>query len=215
MLKFFSILIFTAANLTAIARGQATPIWEPPSIGVPFIPETEHPSGAQELVSEIAIGSFNVVLEKTLLEQVGTHFRAFTGHSGDAGESLDWVCLHGQNRIGQWILWIESGEIHGQTVGGFLLLQRTANDKLDSHCKSVENARISLPIPLSLGMSRAQVVAALGPPTSQSGSHLFYYHLNPEAGDAAETLTRVSTLYIRLNGRNEIDALQVWRTTSS
>jgi hypothetical protein len=220
MLKFFSLLIFTVANFTAIIYAQSKSIWEPPNLGVQSMAETEHPSGVQDLVSKIAIGSFNVVLEKTSLEHVGTHFSASIGHSGDAGESLEWVCLHGQDRLGQWILWIESGEIDGPAVGGFLLMRRSANNRLDNRCKPVDDGSISLPISLSLGMSRAQVVAALGPPTSQSGSHLFYYHHrvvkeNPKAGGAAEPSDLSNTLFIRLNSKNEVDAFQVWRTTTS
>lgn len=204
--------------VTAIANGQANPLWEPPRIGVQSI--VEQPTGALDLVSKITIGPFQVALEDTPLEEVGTHFSASIGHVGDAGESLAWVCLHGQDRIGQWVLWIESGEIHGPMCGGFLLMRRTANSQLDSRCKPVADGRISMPILVRLGMSRAQVVAALGPPTSQSGSHLFYYHhrivtLSPKAGVAPEPFDMNNTLYIRLNSGNKVDAFQVWRTTSS
>jgi hypothetical protein len=105
-------------------------------------------------------------------------------------------------------------------TGGFLLMRRTANDQLDSRCRPVGDGRISLPIPLRLGMSRAQVVAALGPPTSQSGRHVFYYHhrvvmRSPTAGTAPEPFDLTNTLYIRINSSGIVDAFQVWRTTSS
>jgi len=220
MRKRTLVVIICSALVTAVVHAQDKPLWEPPRIGVPSIAETAQPNHVQDLVSKITIGSFNVLLEDTPLEQVGTHFSATIGRSGDAGESLAWVCLHGQDRIGQWVLWIESGEIHGPMTGGFLLMRRTANNRLDSRCKPAGNGRISLPIPLSLGMSRAQVVAALGPPISPSGSHLFYYHhhvvrLSPKAGSAAEPFDLSNSLYIRLNSSNKVDAFQVWRTTTS
>jgi hypothetical protein len=99
-------------------------------------------------------------------------------------------------------------------------MRRTANNQLDSRCRAIEDGPISLQIPLRLGMSRDQVLAVLGTPTSKSKEHLFYYHhrvvmLRRKTGTVSEPFDLINMLYIRLNSSNTVDAFQVWRTTSS
>jgi hypothetical protein len=104
-------------------------------------------------------------------------------------------------------------------VGGFLLLRQNAGDQLDRRCVRVEGASISLPPPLRLGMSRAQVIAAMGTPTSHAAGRLIYYHhrlvmQTPNGKATPEPFDVSNTLYVRLRGE-AVDGLQVWRTTSS
>jgi hypothetical protein len=195
---------------------QAGLLWEPPKIWA----EASLPKATEsrDLVPRFGIGSLQVTLEKTPLAAVAAHFGAPSGRSGDASESLSWVCLQGQDQHGAWSLWVESGEIHGPTVGGFLLLRRSASDQLDSRCQRVDGA-IVLPIPIHLGMSRAQVISSLGPPASHTNARMVYHAeavvmITTQPGAAATRFDVSSILYFRLSG-DTVDGMQVWRTTSS
>ncbi len=213
-----SACLLTALLLAVPASSkQARRQWAPPTIWTGTdIPEA---TGAQDLVPYIGIGSFRVKLGTTLLADAASHFNAKIGYQGDASEALSWVCLQGGTRAGPWALWLESGEIDGPTIGGFLLLPRPGSGWLDHRCIPLRDAAISLPIPLQIGMSGAQVVAALGPPTSQSENHILYSHhlvvtLNPKGDTPGEPLDLDTDLYIRLDG-GVVAGFQVWRTTSS
>ncbi len=196
---------------------QAAPVWEPATLCSQAGPVK--PVGSRDLVPKFAIGSFQVVLEQTQLAAVAARFDSVVGRSGDASESLAWVCLQGHDEQGPWSLWVESDEIHGPAVGGLLLLRRAPTDRLDSRCRSIEAVAIDLPLPVRLGMPRAQALAALGPPASESETCVVYHHHTVmtavrKKGSPPVRVDVFSSLYLRFSG-DAIDGMQVWRTTDS
>jgi hypothetical protein len=151
------ISIIAYALLTTVAAlGNMKPQWEPP--GMRGRDVLAKPTVAEDLISIITIGSFQVILEQTHLDEASNRLGATIGHAGEGGESEAWVCLQGQDQNDPWALWLRSGDIDndidGPVIGGFLLLRRSANERLDSRCRQIKDDRISLPIPIRLGMSK-------------------------------------------------------------
>jgi hypothetical protein len=212
MPQHISLIAFALLTVVA-ALGDMKPRWEPPglwgrTVSVGF-------TVAKDMVPRITIGSFRVILEQTYLDEASTRLGSAIGHEGEGGEEEWWVCTQGQDEKIPWALWLRSGDIdngnNGRVFGGFTMLRRSANENLDSRCGR-SKGRVSLPIPLRLGMSREQVLSTLGPPTLQSEGFLFYSHhsiatVGPKLGDL------ISQLYIRLNG-NMVDGIGVWHFTS-
>jgi len=127
--------------------------------------------------------------------------------------------MQGRDKEVPWVLWIESGEIHGGAAGGFLLLRRAANKRLDDRCVRLGDTSVSVPIPLRLGMSKAQLRTRLGSPTAVSGTTRVYFHrrvvmLRSQAEPTLQPFDLCSALYVRLGG-NMVDGFEVWRTTTS
>ena len=177
MPQHISLITFVLLAVIA-ALGDMKPRWEPPG----FLGRTVSAgfTVAKDMVPSITIGSFHVILERTHLDEASNRLNAIIGHAGEMGEEESWVCVQGQDQNAPWALWLRSGDIDndidGKVIGGFLLLRRSANDSLDSRCGRAKDSRIAFPIPLRLGMSRTQVLAILGSPTSQSEKHMFYSH---------------------------------------
>jgi hypothetical protein len=145
------------------------PIWAPPSVKLP----SEWPQSTREepIITRITVAGFPIQLEHSRLDVLAKHLKVATGHQGDASASLAWLCLHGKDQGGLWGLWLTSGEIDGPMIGGFQLQRLTPGVALDSRCSSLSDSSrsIALPIPIHLGMTEAQVEAALGKPSSRYG----------------------------------------------
>jgi hypothetical protein len=71
------------------------------------------------MVKAIRISALNVELEETNMNQVLARFGGNFGTQGDAGDSLEWLCLSGHERDGPFDLWLKSGEMDAGTVGSF------------------------------------------------------------------------------------------------
>src|ERR1700746_579651 len=71
------------------------------------------------MLTKLDISDFTISLEKTELKAVQARFGGEIGHEGDASEYLAWLCLHGGDAAEHWVLWLESGETDGPTVGAF------------------------------------------------------------------------------------------------
>lgn len=152
------------------------PIWAPPSIESP--PEWPHSTIQKPMITGITVAGFPIRLEYTQLDVVAKRLKVATGHQGDASEFLAWLCLQGNDRQGPWGLWLTSSEIDGPMIGGFQLEHLTPGAALDSRCGSFNDPSrsISLPIPIQLGMTEAQVQAVLGKPSSRYGETSIYVH---------------------------------------
>jgi hypothetical protein len=205
----------TIAVLGLVAAGDV-PSWEPPVMWTESsLPE---PSGERDFVSRLNLGSLQVVLEQTMLADVSRRFGAPVGHRGDAGESVSWVCLLGQDEEGPWAVWLESGEIHGGAIGAFLLKRRAPAERFDSRCVELA-APVAIPLPIRLDMSRTEVVRLLGQPLAKSGRTEVYsgcqrVKLQPTGAHEAQDFDLCSSLYVRFKGEL-VEAFAVWRTTTS
>src|SRR5262245_32059116 len=111
---------------------------------------------SSELIPSIRIGDVEVVLDKTPIADVARRFNATRGHRGDASESLDWLCLTGRDTRDRWILWLESGEIHGGAIGAFQLRRLGESEPVDVRCRAVA-VNVQDPAALRLEMSRDDV----------------------------------------------------------
>lgn len=76
------------------------------------------------------------------------------------------------------MLWLESFEIDGPTIGGFQWQQLPADSKMDERCQPLrgDDASLRMPLALRLGMKEADVVAALGQPSKRNGNTVIYVH---------------------------------------
>jgi hypothetical protein len=193
-------------------------LWEPPSLGVGEV--APRATVRREMVRAVQVADRRVVLEETLLDDAAAHFGVTTGHSGDASESLDWACLTGADRAGTWILWLMSGEIDGDRVGGFQLRRLVVGERADSRCGVIRRqvVPVTIPTPLRLGLSRRELSTALGRPSSASGDLVQYWHKNEERrairGADPEPYTSSNGVAVLFH-EGVARAIQVWKSTGS
>lgn len=114
--------IYSASAQTVARPPQkhAPPVWAPQ-----FIWKFDHhalPKGTvpKEMIASLRLSGVTITLEgESELEALPARFGGEIGSQGDAADSLGWLCLHGSDAVGPWVLWLESGEIDGPYVGGF------------------------------------------------------------------------------------------------
>jgi hypothetical protein len=130
------------------------------------------------MIRGLNVAGWPIVLEETELIAAQKHFGGAIGGRGDAGEALAWLCLYWHDKRASWVLWLESFEINGPTIGGFRWQQLSANSKMDERCQPLrgDNASFSLPRALRLGMKEVAVVAMLGQPSLRNGDMVIYAH---------------------------------------
>lgn len=172
-------------------------------------------SVSTEPISRIQVGDVPVLLEQTSLPSVQAKLGGVIGHRGDAGESLHWLCY--RHVDGDWILWLMSGEIHGDTIGGFLLRELRPDAAVDPRCVSMDSS-LQLPGPVETKMSREAFVKALGAPTADRGDTIFYLHGNqgatlPDGRVDPDFVTYSSLIAIFSSG--QLTAIEVWRATAN
>jgi hypothetical protein len=171
--------LLTAALFGQNAGRQTLPhrvVWGPPNLELPStFPKA---SVKNEIVKGLKVGDWPIILETTELAQAQRHFGAVVGSRGDASEALAWICLRGSDDKGTWALWLYSGEIDGPAIGGFQWQRISQGLHLDRRCKllSSQQGSVELPIHVSLGMSKAEVVAALGRPSGMFRNLAIYSH---------------------------------------
>jgi hypothetical protein len=80
------------------------------------------------------------------------------------------------------VLWLESGEVDGPTVGGFQWRRVPATANFDTRCRELPDwdSKVKLPIGLHLGGRETQVLQVLGQPTLRKGNTLIYEHEHDE-----------------------------------
>jgi hypothetical protein len=168
----------------------------------------------RELVTSLRVADFTVVLEETKLADVRSRLGGSIGQRGDASGALEWLCFHGRDNRGSWVLWLESGEIHGRTVGAFQLRSIDASAQVDKRCPLLDATRaIEVASGIRLGLARAKTIEILGRPTKSAGDTLLYAHEHRD-GTRGQPATASNRLIIRF--RNEIlDAVDVWKMTVS
>lgn len=164
------------AQIGSNSRIAKTLIWTPPEIG--WWDNMPRPTVPKEMIGALRVGSFSIVLEDTKLEGAQKTFGGKIGSHGDAGDAEAWLCLHGRDANGPWIIWLTSGEIDGPAIGGFQWRHLSPNQAPDRRCNllPLDNGGIELPIALHLGMAEAEVQKVLGQPTVSRGKTQFYLH---------------------------------------
>ena len=174
----FVLAVFVAYGQDSSGRNatEVSAIWGPPEIAWPIV--RFQPTVTREMVGSLNIAGFPINLEETELVTTQKHFGGEIGNRGDAGDALGWLCLYRRDQGTSWVLWLESSEIDGPTIGGFRWQKLDPNSKMDKRCQSLEesNASFSLPLALRLGMKEAEVRSTLGQPSARSGEMAIYEH---------------------------------------
>jgi hypothetical protein len=192
---------------------QSAPIiWEPPDWS---LPENVKASVPKELVSILRVSDYDITLEETSMKDAQQRLGGEIGAKGDAGDALEWLCFHGTDAMGAWVLWLESGEIDGGYVGSFQWQRLSGKEIFDRNCHALRGtaSTIKLPLPLRLGASKAEVVKVLGPPTSVNAERLIYFHEH-EGTIKGEPFTSFNIVVLHLR-KGIVRAIQVSKTTSS
>jgi hypothetical protein len=167
------------------------------------------------MVGAFRVSNFPIEFEETKMEDVRTRLGGTIGHKGDAGEYLEWLCFHGTDSEGRWVLWLESGEIDGGMVGSFRWERLPMNAELDQRCRMLQRKAggIVLPISLRLGTTEKEVLKTLGTPTVRRGDRLIYVHEHDET-IRGEPFTSDNIVEVRLRG-GTVCAIEVSKTVSS
>jgi hypothetical protein len=167
------------------------------------------------MIASLRVSDVTVLLEEdTKLEDVQARFAGKIGTQGDAGDSLSWLCLHGSDSTGPWVLWLESDEVDGPYVGGFQWRYVPRSAQFDRRCSALPGTTgVELPIDLRLGASEAGVIRTLGRPTSRRGDTLLYEHEHHEL-IRGEEFNSSNTVIVDVR-RGVIWAIQVGKTTTN
>jgi hypothetical protein len=208
------LLCATCAALTAVGGDESRHIaWEPSHVDWgDDLPASTVP---KPMIDSLRVAGFPVTLEETDLNGARAHFRATLGSRGDAGTAEEWVCLHGNDASGDWILWLSSFEIDGPTIGGFQWRRLAANETPDPRCPLVPKTVTSIELPLAIhpGMREPEALKILGKPTVIRGQTLIYLHSHQEILDKLTYDASNSVAVVLRGGR--VWAIEVIKTTAS
>lgn len=192
---------------------QADLIWGPPQVEWPII--RSQPTVPKEMIGNLKIAGWPIVLEETELIAAQKHFGGAIGDRGDAGDALEWLCLYRRDKESAWVLWLESSEIDGPTIGGFRWQQIDTSSKMDERCQLLpgDRASVSLPLALRPGMREADVLAVLGPPSLRNNDMAVYEHEhNVTIGSEPYDVSNIVIVTYR---GGKIWAVEVWHSTVS
>jgi hypothetical protein len=168
----------------------------------------------REIITGLRVSGIGIALEGSELAAVKTRAGGTIGHRGDAATALSWLCFHGINPEGDWVLWLMSGEMDGDSVGGFRWQSIGHATEVDRRCQTLPEGQggVELPVPLRLGMGEAGVLDTLGHPTNRLGNTLLYLHEH-EGKIRNEPYTAMNTVAVLLRG-GVVWAIEVWKSTT-
>jgi hypothetical protein len=211
------VLIFAACPAFAQTTSRSSsprvssPIWELPAW---YLLEGDpKPTVPKEMLAALRISDFPISLESTPIEDVRTTLGGTIGRRGDGGGFVEWLCFHGKDPSGQWVLWLDGGEINGGTVGGFQWQRVDKGAVFDPRCRRLGDAQVELPITLRLGIGEAELRKNLGRPTVTHGDRLIYIHEHQEAIQG-EPFTSNNTVGIVLRA-GKVWAIEAAKTTTN
>jgi hypothetical protein len=146
------------------------------------------PTVVERLATRFSLGAFAGRFEKTTLGAVRKAVGEGTiQHQGDAGGSIYWLCY----RRAQHRLWLSSGEIGGPDhLVTEIVEELTEKDtETSTDCPIIPEKFTPLVFDgkLHLGMSRQEVVTALGPPSKSEAAQMVYSHAGKLANGFDET----------------------------
>lgn len=144
---------------------------------------------AKRLATRFSLGAFAGRFEETPLGAI----RAAVGegtiqHQGEAGASIYWLCY----RRAQHRLWVvSSGELGGPDHRVTEIVEELTEKGTDTptDCPIIpqEFSPLVFDGKLHLGMSRQEVITALGPPSKSEAAQLVYFHEGKLADGFDET----------------------------
>jgi hypothetical protein len=183
MLLKFQVAMIMVAGLIAFGQNSSDQdqagsqvVWEPPASAWSGTLPT--PSVPKEMIKELKVAGWRIVLEETELIAAQKRFGGTIGSRGDAGDALGWLCLYRREKGASWVLWLESSETDAGKIGGFRWEQLPAESTVDTRCQKLSSREVSVDLPqaLDLGMKDADVVEKLGQPSVRAGDSMIYVH---------------------------------------
>jgi hypothetical protein len=214
IMQFCAVVLFAGAVFAQTTSDSAKPVellWEPPIVD--WSTQSPQPTIPKPIISSLKVASLRVVLDETPMQRVADKLGMKAGRKGDAGESLKWLCFHGEDTGGRWMLWLQSGEMNGGAVGGFQWRRIDADRRVDSRCRKLKPGQFKLPIALRLGMQEAEVRSILGAPSGRAGDLLPFHHEHSEVD--VDLHYSVSNTVNVLLGKGAVTAVEVWKVVSS
>lgn len=221
MNRLSSLMVLFLVTCSAFTQTPNTPMssrdrvaWHPPKWD-DLLNEVPKATVPKEMVGAFRVSNFPVEFEETKMDDVRTRLGGAIGRTGDAGEYLEWLCFHGTDAEGRWVLWLESGEIDGGMVGSFRWEHLPKNAELDQRCRMLQHKAggIVLPISLRLGITEKEVLKTLGTPTVRRGDRLIYVHKHDET-IRGEPFTSYNIVEVGLRD-GTVWSIEVSKTVSS
>ncbi|OPY94208.1 hypothetical protein A5906_14720 [Bradyrhizobium sacchari] len=169
--------LFLLLLLFAIPADDCSAQTPPPPVNERAF-ERVPPTVVKRLATRFSLGAFAGRFEETRLGAVREAVGGGTiQHQGDAGDSIYWLCY----RRAQHRLWIvSSGEMGGpdHLVTEIVEELSEKDAETSTDCAIIPEKFVPLVFDgkLHLGMSRLEVVAALGPPSKSEADQMVYSH---------------------------------------
>lgn len=170
------------------------------------------PTVVKRLATRFSLGAFAGRFEKTRLDAVRKAVGEGTiQHQGDAAGSIYWLCY----RRAQHRLWVvSSGEMGGpdHLVTEIVeeLTEKDAGASADCAIMPEKFSPVALDGKLHLGMSRQEIITALGPPSKSEAAQIVYSH----AGKLANGFDETAWL-ILVFGEDKLVSMRGGKTTSN
>jgi hypothetical protein len=205
----YQILVRLPSLTAGAASAQGGPPWAAP------------PSAVELAASALDVGGLHIVLQSTSLRQVEAQLGGSIQQQGDAGVAVRSLCYYqlqgrpqSQRRShAPWILWLTSSELyHGDVIHGFRLARLAPGAQPEAGCIPLRQPGEAVLAGAALGQARDEVVAALGPPVTETPGTLLF--LRAGLTVIEDTLFTVqSRVCIRLES-GHVDSIEVSKSTS-
>jgi hypothetical protein len=207
-----ALLCLTTAGLGQ-NRLQQGLFWKPPRVLRSEV--LPHATVPKEMIGSLRVSGLNIVLEETEMKKAQARFGGTFGGAGDAGDSLEWLCLRGLDAAGQWVLWLESGEIDAGRVGSIQWRRVRPESKFDQRCAvlSGSNPLVELPLALRVGLLESDVLRILGKPTVRDDDTLVYVYEHKRR-IKGEEFTEINVVSVVIRDRS-VWAIEAQKSTTS
>jgi hypothetical protein len=206
--------------LANTAQGQS--LWQPPPLtpGREQQPQVTHAESSAIRITSIKVAGYPVALERTPLQDAHVYLGGVVGHQGDAGDGLIWLCyLQPDRQPPTWTLWLEQrGDLYNPPlISGFQWQTLPARSAPDARCKTLpRTGKVSLPVPIRLGQSRAAIVNLLGSPTAKYPQALVYSASRQKkmiSTSGAHIFTEIETIAVNFD-HGKVVAINVYKSTT-
>jgi hypothetical protein len=169
----------------------------------------------KRLVTSLTVSDVKIALDETKLAQVSEHFGGTEGGRGDAANSLGWVCFQGMVGKNQSVLWLMSGEMNADSIGGFQWRLISQGVTVDRRCKSLPSgqAKIELSHGIRVGMTESQLLRVLGQPTKTMKNKLLYVY-DKDVSIRNESYSEINLLAVVVRNGTVL-AIEAWKSTMS
>jgi hypothetical protein len=170
------------------------------------------PTVVKRLATRFSLGAFAGRFEETPLGAVRKAVGVGTiQHQGDAGGSIYWLCY----RRAQHRLWVVShGEMGGRDHRVTEIVEELTEKDTDTSADCAVIPEKFAPLvfdgKLHLGMSRSEVVKALGPPSKSEAAQMVYSH----AGKLADGFDETAWLILRFR-EEKLVSMRGGKTTTN